>query len=228
MADANAITDLQAVDFAVGGVLAGAYDGLRDDRPKAFCRFLERPVKDKIFRCENEDPNNLIKRIARHETQKGGKIDLPIVAYYRAPGLVGDMNGKPHGYEVERYLDDNNRAIRFTPVTITLSYSFLWLAWDKPTLDKMALAWYCYVAQWGRKYSRFNVPYLLNGEPLEVGATITVPREILGSNSSGDQSEGRLWACRSLVEVNTQVFYGREVKPINEITALGTVRLLYR
>ena len=56
MAQPNAITDLQAVDFAVGGVLAGAYDGLKDDKPKAFCRFLKRPVKDKIFRCDNDTP----------------------------------------------------------------------------------------------------------------------------------------------------------------------------
>ena len=226
MAQPNAITDLQAVDFAVGGVLAGAYDGLKDDRPKAFCRFLERPVKSKIFRCDNETPRDLIKRIAQHEKDTGARIDLPVVAYYRAPGLVSDMNGKPHGYEVERYLDDNNRAISFTPITITLSYSFLWLAWDKPTLDKMSLAWYCYVAQWGRRYSRFKVPYLLNGEPLEIMASITVPRDIQGDNSSGDQAEGRLWASRCLVEVNTQVIYGREVKPINEITALGLVRLI--
>ncbi len=189
---------------------------------------MKRPVKDKIFRCDNDTPRDLIKKIARHEAINGGKIDLPVVAYYRAPGLVSDMNGKPHGYEVERYLDDNNRAISFTPITVTLSYSFLWLAWDKPTLDKMSLAWYCYVAQWGRRYSRFKVPYLLGEELLEIMANITVPREIQGDNSSGDQAEGRLWASRCLVEVNTQVIYGREVKPINEIQALGQVRLIYR
>ena len=95
------------------------------------------------------------------------------------------------GMRWERYLDDNNRAISFTPITVTLSYSFLWLAWDKPTLDKMSLAWYCYVAQWGRRYSRFKVPYLLGEELLEIMANITVPkREIQGDNSSGDQAEG--------------------------------------
>lgn len=223
MAEPNAISDLQAVDFAVGGVLAGAYDGLSDDKPKAFCRFLQRPAKDKFFRCQNEDPPGLLRRIASHGN---GKIDLPLVAYYRAPGLVGNLNEKPVALDVERYLDDSARALRMTTIPVTLSYSFLWVAWDKPTLDKMTLAWFCYVAQRGRRYSRFMVPYLLNGEPIEIPASISVPREIQGDNSGRDQAEGRLWASRALVEVNTQVVYGREVTPINEIVALGRVRLL--
>lgn len=226
MAPPNAITDLLAVDIAIGGVLVGAYDGLQDDRPKAFCRFLNRPVKEKIYRCENEDPPGLLKRIAMYENAKGGKIDLPVIAYYRAPGIVGNMNEKPVCLDVERYLDNQKRALRMSAIPVTLSYSFLWLAWDKPTLDKMTLAWFCYVAQRGRKYSRFKVPYLLDGEPVEIPASITVPREIQGDNSSGDQKEGRLWASRALVEVNTQVIYGREIKPIDEIVALGTVRLV--
>lgn len=227
MAEPNAITDLQAVDFAIGGVLAGAYDGLSDDKPKAFCRFLERPAKDKFFRCDNEDPQGLLRRIARHENEKKGKIDLPIVAYYRAPGLVGNLNEKPVCLDVERYIDETLRGLQLSTIPVTLSYSFLWIAWDKPTLDKMTLAWFCYVAQRGRKYSRFMVPYLLNGEPIEIPASISVPREIQGDNSSGDQGEGRIWASRTLVEVNTQVVYGREVTPINEYAALGSVRLLY-
>ncbi len=49
MAQPNAITDLQAVDFAVGGVLAGAYDGLKDDKPKGVLPILEkRPVKTRF------------------------------------------------------------------------------------------------------------------------------------------------------------------------------------
>jgi len=224
MALPNALTDFQAVDFAVGGVLAGAYDGLEDDKPKAYCRFLKRPVKDKIFRCDNETPASLLKSIAKHEK----KLDLPLAAYYRAPGIIGNMNEKPVCLNVERYLDDLSRGLQLSTIPVTLSYSFLWLAWDKPTLDKIALAWFCYVAQRGRRYSRFMVPYTLNGEPIEIPASITVPREIQGDNSSGDQTESRLWAARALVEVNTQVVYGRKIEPINEITALGSVRLLFK
>ena len=66
MAELNAISDLQAVDSAVGGIIVGAYDGLRDDKPEVFRRFLDRPAKKKIFRAENEAPPSLIRRIAQH------------------------------------------------------------------------------------------------------------------------------------------------------------------
>lgn len=226
MAEPNAISDLQAVDFAVGGVIVGAYDGLRDDKPEAFRRFLDRPAKEKIFRAENEDPPSLIRRIAQHNPGKKRVPDLPVVAYYRSPGIVGNQNEKPVALDVERYIDNTPRAMRLSSIPVTLSYSLLWCAWDKPTLDKIALAWFAYVAHRGRKYSRFHVPYRLGSEPIEIPASISVPREIQADNASGEQNEGRLWAARALVEVNTQVLYGREVQPVDEITALGQVRLM--
>lgn len=228
MAEANAVSDLQAVDFAVGGIIVGAYDGLQDDKPKAFARFLTRPAKEKIFRAENEDPQSLIKRIAQHNQGKNkGVPDLPVVAYYRSPGIVADQNQRPVVLDVERYIDGTDRAMRLTTIPVTLSYSLLWCAWDKPTLEKIALAWFAYVAQRGRKHSRFVVPYTLGKEPIEIPASISIPREIQADNASpSEQGEGRLWAARALVEVNTQVLYGREVKPVDEITALGQVRLM--
>ena len=226
MAEPNAVSDLQAVDFAVGGIVVGAYEGLHDNKPEAFRRFLERPAKEKIFRAENEDPPSLIRRIAQHNPGKKTLPDLPVVAYYRAAGITGNQNEKPVVLDVERRLDDEKRAMRLSSIPVTLSYSVLWCAWDKPTLDKIALAWFAYVAQRGRKYSRFFVPYKLGDEPIEIPASISVPREIQADNATTEQAEGRLWAAKALVEVNTQVLYGREVKPVDEITALGQVRLL--
>lgn len=225
MAKPNAISDLQAVDFAMGGVIVGAYDGLEDDRPEAFRRFLARPPKDKIFRAENEDPMSLLRRIAQ---QKAGDTktlpDLPVVAYYRAPGISGSMD-KPVVLAVERYMDDLRRGFNISAIPVSLTYSLLWCAWDKPTLDKITLAWFCYVAQRGRRNSRFMVPYLLGSELVEIPASLSAPREIQGDNASADQAQGRLWAARTLVEVSTQVLYGREVQPVDEITVLGMARL---
>ena len=121
MAEPNAISDLQAVDFAVGGVIVGAYDGLRDDKPEAFRRFLERPAKEKIFRAENEDPPSLIRRIAQHNPGKKRVPDLPVVAYYRSPGIVGNQNEKPVALDVERHIDDTPRAMRLSSIPVTLS-----------------------------------------------------------------------------------------------------------
>lgn len=227
MAEPNAISDLQAVDFAMGGVIVGAYDGLKDDRPEAFRRFLARPPKDKIFRAENEDPMSLLRRIAQQKTDTGKALpDLPVVAYYRAPGIAGSME-KPVVLAVERYTDDLQRGLNLSAIPVTLTYSLLWCAWDKPTLDKLTLAWFCYVAQRGRRNSRFMVPYLLGDEPIEIPASLSAPREIQADHASGDQTQGRLWAARTLVEVNTQVLYGREVRPVDEITVLGMARLTF-
>lgn len=230
MAEPNAISDLQAVDFAMGGVIVGAYDGLDDSKPEAFRRFLQRAPKDKIFRAENEDPLSLLRRIAQ---QKGGESrdqkkvlpDLPVVAYYRAPGIMGSME-KPVVLSVDRYADDMQQGLNISTIPVTLSYALLWCAWDKPTLDKLTLAWFCHVAQRGRRHSRFVVPYMLGDEAVEIPASLSAPREIQADNASADQGQGRLWAARTLVEVNTQVLCGRKVKIVDEITAFGMSRLL--
>ena len=225
MADNNAISDIQAVDFAMGGVIVGAYDGLKDDSPIAFRRFLARPAKQKIFRAENEDPQSLLRRIAK----KGGENktpDLPIVAYYRAPSIMGNPNEKPVALAIDRYLDDMERGFHLSTIPVTLTYSLLWCAWDKPTLDKMTLAWYCYIAQPARRFARFLVPYRIDDEPMDIPASISTPREIQADSADVDQTQGRLWAARTTVEVNTQVLYGRQVKIIDEITAISKVRLI--
>lgn len=110
-------------------------------------------------------------------------------------------------------------------IPVTLTYTILWCAWDKPALDKIVLAWFCYVAQRGRRNSRFYVPYLLDDEIINIPSSISAPREILADNSSPDQATGRLWAAKAMVEVNTQVLYGRMTKPVDEITVLTSVRL---
>lgn len=227
MSEPNAISDLQAVDFAMGGVIVGAYDGLDDDKPEAFRRFLTRAPKDKIFRAENEDPMSLLRRIAQQKAgDKRALPDLPVVAYYRAPGISGSME-KPVVLAVERYTDDLRRGLDLSSIPVILAYSLLWCAWDKPTLDKLTLAWFCYVAQRGRRNSRFMVSYLLGNEPVEVPASLSAPRDIQADHASVDQTQGRLWAARTLVEVNTQVLYGREVQPVDEVTVLGTARLTF-
>lgn len=87
MAGPNAISDLQAVDFAMGAVLVGAYDGLNDNRPEAFARFLDREPKEKIYRVENEDPPGLLRRITGNKQKGKDRLDLPVIAYYRVREL---------------------------------------------------------------------------------------------------------------------------------------------
>lgn len=231
MANGEYISDLQAVDYAFSGVIAGAFEGLGDDGPEAFRRFLKRPVKEKVYFCKNDDVQTVLRKIARHEGEptKAGP-DLPVVVYYRENGLVGDQNQKPVVLEVTRFdgspvIYGQDNAMRLSTLPLTLTYSLLFLGWDRPTLDRMGLAWFGYIAPIGRKHSRFLVPYLIDGDQLDVPASISAPREIL--TSSEEAGEGRrLWGSRTMVEINTQALYGQSVQVQDYITLITNVRLV--
>lgn len=220
----NHINELQSVDIALGSVITRAYEGLAGSGTNAWRRFLERPNETKIYRVDNEDPRTLLRRIAEQKKDGRPLPDLPVIGYYRSPGLVGDMNEKPRAFNITRYTDDTERALCLTTIPVTLSYSLLFCAWDKPTLDKLCVAWFCYIGRFGRRHSRFIVQHKLGEEPVEIPASISATRDILVDNAGIDQAEGRLWAARTLVEVNTQVLYGREIID-PAIRVFGTARV---
>ena len=215
MTDANRISDLQAVDFGFGRVLVAAYEGLERRGPKAFQRFLERDAATKIFRADNEDLHSLLIRIAGKVSDGKMLPDLPVIAYYRSPGLVGS-DEKPLAYAEYRYMDSGRTKI--TAVPVELSYSIAFLAWDKPTLDTLTIAWWAHIGRFGRRHSRFSVRYpgKEGEEDIEVNAFLSATRDILTDNASTDQAEGRLWAAKTLVSVKTQVLSYREVPDIQE------------
>lgn len=230
MANGEYISDLQAVDYAFSGVIAGAFEGLGDDGPEAFRRFLKRPVKEKVYYVKNDEIQEVLRKIARRESEPGkAGPDLPAVVYYREPGLTGDQNQKPVVLEATRFdgspaIYGQDKAMRMSTLPLTLTYSLLFLGWDRPTVDRMGLAWLGYIAPVGRKHSRFLVPYLVDGEQIDVGATINAPREILTSGESLDDGQ-RLWGSRTMVEINTQALYGKSVQVQDYITLITNVRL---
>lgn len=221
MAECNHLTPLQSVDFAVGGVLLRAYDGLERIGPRGFQRFLERPAKGKIFRGDNEDLPSTFTRVAQKigEEDQGADL-LPLVIYCRPPGLVSSDERPPALAQI-LYNDARTQAMQLSVVPLTLTYDIAFLAWDKLSQEHLALAWHCFIAQPGRKNSRFVVPYRIGGEDVEVHASIVATRDILTENASLPGSEGRLWAARTRIEVKTQVLYGREVEVRDERYTVG-------
>lgn len=211
MAAANTVSDLQAVDFGFGRVLVAAYEGLAPRGPAAFQRFLSRDNATKIFRADNEDLRTLLIRIAGKVSNGNALPDLPVIAYYRSPGLSGS-DEKPRSYDLTRYSDGGTTKIKLTAVPVEISYSIAFCAWDKPTLDSLTIAWWAYIGQFGRRHSRFTVRYPLgDGKPdMEVKAFLTATRDIATDSASTDQGDGRLWAARTLAMVKTQVLYYRE------------------
>lgn len=232
----NDITTFEAVDFSLSGVIAGSFEAMNPDiGPIAFQRFLHRENKDKIFFSRNDDIQKLLHRIARHEndTPKQRTPELPLVVYYRETGVATqDINQATQVVEVTGFTDktettifDETDAMRLTTIPLTLTYSLLFLAWDRPTLERMTLAWWGYLAPTHRKHSRFLVPYILDGEQFEIGASIISPREVATSSEQMDEDEPRLWGARTMCEVNTQAVYGAKIRCKDYFTILKEVRI---
>ena len=221
MAHGEYITDLDAVDLALGGVIASAYHNLAPDSTKAFRRFLERPDKEKILKSRNDDIQATLERVARQQMEPDKKsLDLPLVIYYRDMSVTGDQAQFPQVLEVKRYVRDVEteentiEVMRLSTFPITLTYSMVFLAWDRVTTERMILAWWGYLSPRFRKHSRFLVWYRIDGELVDVQANISSPREVATSFDPIPEENGRLWGSRTMIEVNTQALYAaKETAP---------------
>lgn len=222
------ITELQAVDFALSAVIAGAFNGLADTGPEAYRRFLTRPIKEKLFRGDYADPADLLRKIAGSMKGKSGnpgapgkgEPDLPLIAYNRRPGLMGaDDKGN-----INRTLfnEDFTKAYDLTIINVSLEYKMTFLAWDAPTLDKLQVGWFSYITRRGRKNNRFIVPVRIGDEVIQVPATINDPRSIMSSDVSIQFSEGgRILGAETDLTVNTAELTGKNVTPLTELEIHG-------
>jgi len=232
----NHVTPMEAVDFALGRLIAECFRSLSPESgPKAMQRFLARPDKEKIYVVRNDDVQAALRRLAGHEDEpttdkKRRTPDLPIIMYYREQGVAADPNQHIQVAEVTRFIEEEtlfaeDAAMRLTTIPLTLTYSMLFLAWDRASIEHLALAWWAYTAPLGRKHSRFLVPYTLDGEKFEVGASLSSPREVLTSNEDMGDDGGRLWGSRTMCEVNTQAVVGGKVEVPDYFRLVGHWRV---
>lgn len=232
MNNLNDITDLQAVDFALSKVISDCFNSCAFSGPKAFQRFLQRPNTEKIYYVKNDDVQTAMRKVAHLEDEnKRGGGDLPAILYYREHGIAADPNQHIQIAEVSRFINEKtimgiDAAMRVTAIPITLTYSMLFLAWDRASIERMALAWWAWAAPLGRKHSRFAVPYTLDGESFEVGASVNSPREILTAYEQIGEGDLHLWGSRTMLEVNTQAIYGAKVDIPDNLRIIGDWRLI--
>lgn len=224
---ANDITELQAVDFALGAVLSNSFNALAANGPENYKAFLGRPIREKVFRAEHEDAGALVRKIANAEKGEGAAAGsdgqrppvLPVIAYFRKPGF---SNGDEQARVLNKiaWNESLSASLRISMLPVSLEYSMTFAAWDKPTLDKMQLAWYAFVA--GRRNSRFIVPSLNGGEILEIPASLLDPKTIMFIDSSPEKSEvGRIYSVSTEFTINTQVVTGDAVTVPDEIEIHG-------
>lgn len=231
---AYSLTDLQAVDFALGSALGDCYARINPEvGSKAFRRFIKKPVAEKIYYVQNEDVQLALRKLARHQDEpRASSPDLPVILYYRNRGLAADRNNKVQAVNVPRFVNEQriwglDSAMQITALPLTLTYSLLFLAWDRASLDSMTLAWWAYLAPLHRRHSHFTVPYVIDGERFDVGATITSPREILtSSEETSDQPDKRLWGARTMCEISTQAVCGAKVEIPDYFRLVGHFEVL--
>jgi len=218
----NEFSELQAVDFALGDYIAGAFAGLNPAvGPKQWREFLARAPNKKIFREDSDTPADFLKNLsASGKTEvvvdgvKKRLPSVPVCYFYRKPGMTnGEGRNFPH-----RVVTTENGAKVFdmTVSPLSLDYHLVFAAWDKLSLDKMQLAWYQYVL----KLSRFTVQYEMMGEALEVQAVVADPKTIMFADISVPKTDGRLFAVDSTLTIETSILFGAEVTPATHPAAV--------
>ena len=223
----NEFSELQAFDFALGAHIIGAFAGVNNTvGPKQWQEFLSRPPGKQVWRTEADDPKAMLSELStsgKNQTLVAGKISnlpsLPLVYYFRKPGFT---NGDNKNFVIDKKLwcDALLKQYNLSILPIVLDYTMVFASWDKPTLDKMQLAWYAYIV----KSNRFYVPYQVGTAVVEVAGWMSDPTTILFSDASvalaGDSR--RIYATSCLVEVVSQVVSGADVDvPIKVATLEG-------
>lgn len=218
----NEFSEIQAIDFALGAYIVGAFTGLNPETgPKQWREFLTRAPNRQIYREESDSPDEFLKRLAssgKTETTLDGVKsrlpNVPVVYYYRKPGMT---NGEGRNFPSRTVTtEDGSKSFVLTVSPLDIDYHVVFAAWDKLSLDKMQLAWYQYII----KMSRFPVQYELAGEALEAVAVVTDPKTIVFTDISIPKESGRLFAVDSLLTVETSILFGAEVTPRTHPTAI--------
>jgi len=216
---ANEFSELQAVDFGLGRTICAAFDGLAAVGPADYEEFLGRNSNKQVFRHDFDTPQDFISSYVGG--RKGSRVvdpnttanvlDLPLVAYCRKPGITNNENrGIIH--DKVRWDEDLETAFRLSVFPLYLQYRMIMLSWDKPTLDKLQLAWYAYLTKRRSKNHVFQVAYLIDGSPLTVNAFIQEPRAIETTDISLTKEEGRVFGVEYTLTVASQVLFGEAVE----------------
>ena len=221
------ISELQAIDFALGAFVLSAFVGMAANGPDNYVRFLSRPAKEKIYRVDHDDAKALLDKIAADKKGDGSTVtpsaenrpDLPVIGYYRKPGISNGDLISVSGMGRIRYSDDLLTALGVMTMPISLDYSMTFAAWDKPTLDKMCLAWYVRMAAYRR--ARFIYPVKIADEILEVPVALSDNKTVMFSDASMPTSEQRLLAVTTALTLVTQAVAGEAITPIDSIEVHG-------
>jgi len=227
-------SELQAVDFGLGAYIAAAFTGLASVGPAAYREFLGRATNKKIYRHDTESPTEFLSAFRSankaEETVAGvtsNPAALPIVVYFRKPGLTNGTNRELLRRGRNSYAEGLQGALinayKFMHLPLVLDYRLYILSWDKPALDKLQLAWYAYQT----RNEKFTCRYAIgeNGDTFDVPAHVVDNKALLFSDESipSSQGVGRLYAVSSGLQVETDVIFGESVSVPDPVEIQGVL-----
>jgi hypothetical protein len=234
-------SELQAVDFAFGAFIAGAYQGLNKSvGPKGYREFLSRSIDRQIFRHDADSPMDFLKAMQSdtgNQREVAGKstnsFPLPLIYYYRKPGFTNGVEGQAtrqalrfaEGKIVDGVQSEPSNLYRLLVLPVVLEYKINILAWDKPTLDKISLVWYAYT----RRNDKFECSYQIGEDPFDAPAHIQDNKSVLLADSSIPPSNGnsRVYAVQATVQVETDIICGSGVAFKDPITIIFCKDVMY-
>ena len=210
---------IQAVDFGLGQHLAHIYSDGFDSGPQNWRQLLKRPPQKKIFRGDFDEPYAAVRSIesaaiAKQASQwvSANRPSLPVVLYGRKPNIE-TIEPEAAGFQHDQYaITDSGEQVRLSFAMIVVEYRLTLMAWDKPTLDAMQLAWIFHVSNAAKRQHKFNLAYEIDGEPLDgITAEIIDPKTAAFEDISLPVNEGRLHAVSLPVRVRAYAIQGAKV-----------------
>lgn len=238
MSTNNEFSELQAVDFGLGAFIAAAYSGLNADRgPKGFREFLSRPINRQIYRHDADTPKDFIKAFlaaqAAEKTAAGSKInliELPLAYYFRKPGLTNGTDKETTRRGRYSWSEGDTglvNAYQISILPLVLDYRVFFLSWEKPSLDKLQLAWYAYLV----RHDKFNCHYLIGSEDVfEIPAYVQDHKSLLCIDESvpPGQDVSRVYAVSTGLQISTDILFGAGAEPPEEIRIQGVLESFIR
>jgi hypothetical protein len=219
MTDAWELSELQALDFGLGRTMAAAFAGLSASGPADYREFVARASNKKIFRHDFDAPQDFISAyVGGRKGQtvgtntKSNRLDLPVIAYCRKPGIRNDEDRGGVIHERIRWDESLENAFKLSVLPVTVEYKIMMLAWDKQSLDKLQLAWYSNISNHRSAHHIFNVVYNIDDQPFEVKAFIKDSKNIETTDISLTKEEGRIFGVEQQITVTSQILYGEPVE----------------
>lgn len=226
----NEISDLQAIDFALGAFISVAFASLNKKRgTKEFQEYLARPVNRQVYRHDADDPGEFIKkfRSAQAAEKKAAgatqnQIELPVIYYFRKPGITNGADKEMTRRGRYSFNEKLTAAYNFMAMPIALDYKLFLLAWDKPTLDFLQLAWYVYQI----RNEKFGIQYKIGADILDdIPVHIYDHKTVMFSDSSvpPEQESSRVYAVSTGLSVTTDILYGAEAVVPDSVRIVGSL-----